>query len=177
MCTDKNGQSFNFTNGLNTDEDSCQVVGNHLAFAYQDADPFEFDLGSRPSSTIALVEAFGRIEDFDPSCQAFAIVVASSLVISIHPSFEAVDRIQVEVDRIVKAASVDHKQVATSYQVVGSPFVFGHILVATSFVVSPSFQDVDHTLVAEVDSQVIAFLPSLVTTYLPSSVEEAYHPS
>ena len=95
------------------------------------------------------MEAYRIEEVVDPSsCQ---VVVASSLVIDIHPSFEVA---RILVVRIVVVASVDRNQV------VGSPFML----------VSPSFQVVDRTwaIVAEEDSRVVAFLPS--------SVEEACLP-
>lgn len=137
------------------------VVGNLLAWAV--------DLGSHPSSIV--VVAYHIEEVVDPS--SYRAVVASFLVIDIHPSFEVAGILVV---RIAMVASVDRNQVATSYLVVGSPFVVGHILVAaTSFVVSPSFQVVNRTwvIVAE-DSRVVAFLPSLVV--IASSAEEACRP-
>ena len=142
--TGKHDPRRNSTLDLVVAEASCRVVGNLLAYPLGAA-----DLGSRPSQAIVIVEAYRIEEVVDPSsCQ---VVVASSLVIDIHPSFEVA---RILVVRIVVVASVDRNQV------VGSPFML----------VSPSFQVVDRTwaIVAEEDSRVVAFLPS--------SVEEACLP-
>lgn len=159
-CTGKDDQHCNSTLDLVAAEASFRVVvGTLLAWAS--------DQDSRPSMAVVIAfrtEVAGHI----------VAVVASFLAIGIHPSFVEASRILVV--HIAMVASVDRNQVATSLAV-GSPSVVGHILVAASSVVNPSFQVVDHTWVTEVDSLVATF-PSLVIAYLAFPfVEEAYRPS
>lgn len=158
-CTGKDDQHCNSTLDLVAAEASFRVaVGTLLAWAS------EVDQDIRPSRAAFRTEVAGHI----------MAIVASFLAIRIHPSFVEASRILVV--HIAMVASVDRNQVATSLAV-GSPSVVGHILVAASSVVNPSFQVVDHTWVTEVDSLVATF-PSLVIAYLAFPfVEEAYRPS
>ena len=158
-CTGKDVQHCNSTLDLVAAKASFRVVGTLLASVV--------DQDSRPS--LAAVVAF-RTE-----VAGHIVAVASFLAIGIHPSFVEASRILVV--HIAMVASVDRNQVATSLAV-GSPSVVGHILVAASSVVNPSFLVVDRTWVTEVDSLVATFLPSLVIAYLAFPfVEEAYRPS
>jgi len=161
-CTGKDDQHCNSTLDLVAAEASFRVVvGTLLAWAS------EVDQDSRPS--MAAVVAFRT-----KVAGHIVAVVTSFLAIGIHPSFVEASRILVV--HIAMVASVDRNQVATSLAV-GSPSAVGHILVAASSVVNPSFQVVDHTWVTEVDSLVATF-PSLVIAYLAFPfVEEAYRPS
>lgn len=160
-CTGKDDQHCSSTLDLVAAEASFRVVvGTLLAWAS------EVDQDIRPSRAAFRTEVAGHIE----------AVVASFLAIGIHPSFVEASRILVV--HIAMVASVDRNQVAATSLAVGSPSVVGHILVAASSVVNPSFLVVDRTWVTEVDSLVATFLPSLVIAYLAFPfVEEAYRPS
>lgn len=158
-CTGKDDQHCSSTLDLVAAEASFRVVVGTLLASVVDQD-------SRPSAVVAFrTEVAGHI----------VAVVASFLAIGIHPSFVEASRILVV--HIAMVASVDRNQVVATSLAVGSPSVVGHILVAASSVVNPSFQVVDRTWVTEVDSLVATF-PSLVIAYLAFPfVEEAYRPS